>query len=70
MVTKPLVAGLEVFGSRALNNLWDAIQKHFPDEEAFLDENTHVSKLHDAFVENRMSQFVGRKKLIKTVSNK
>ena len=70
MVTKPLVAGLEVFGSRALNNLWDAIQKHFPDEEAILDENTHFSKLHDAFVENRMSQFVGRKKLIKTVSNK
>ena len=29
---KPLVAGLEVFGSRALNNLWNAIQKHFPDE--------------------------------------
>ena len=34
-------------------------------QEAILDENTHVSKLHDAFVENRMSQFVGRKKLIK-----
>ena len=29
---KPLVAGLESFGSRALNNLWNAIQKHFPDE--------------------------------------
>ena len=29
---KPLVAGLEVFGSRALYNLWNAIQKHFPDE--------------------------------------
>ena len=27
--------------------------------------NTHVSKLHEAFVENRKSQFVGRKKLIK-----
>lgn len=62
---KPLVAGLEVFGSRALNNFWNAIQKHFPDEDAILDENTHVSKLHEAFVENRMAQFVGRKKLVK-----
>ena len=29
---KPLVAGLESFGARALNNLWNSIIKHFPDE--------------------------------------
>ena len=37
----------------------------FDSQAAVLDENTHVSKLHEAFVENRMTQFVGRKKLIK-----
>ena len=29
---KPMVAGLEEFGARALNNLWNAIQKKYPDE--------------------------------------
>ena len=37
----------------------------FNSQAAVLDENTHVSKLHEAFVENRMTQFVGRKKLVK-----
>ena len=27
-----MVAGLEEFGARALNNLWNAIQKKYPDE--------------------------------------
>jgi len=27
---KPMVAGLEEFASRALNNLWNGIQKLFP----------------------------------------
>ena len=30
-----------------------------------MDENSHSTKLHEAFVESKEAQFVGRKKLIK-----
>ena len=33
---KPLVAGLDAFGLRVLNNIWTAIQKHYPDEVCVL----------------------------------
>lgn len=29
---RPMVAGLEQFAVRVLNNLWNAIQKAYPDE--------------------------------------
>ena len=29
---KPLTGNLEQFGMRALNNLWNAVQKDFPDQ--------------------------------------
>ena len=39
-------------------------------QEAILDENTHILRLHQAFVENRQGQFVGRKALVKQWVNK
>ncbi|XP_050397784.2 telomerase protein component 1 [Patella vulgata] len=62
---KALVGGLEDFGLRVINNLWTAIEKYYPDESAMLDEESHNSNLHDAFVEDRQSQFIGRTSLIK-----
>ena len=35
-----------------------------------LDEDTHILRLHQAFVENRQGQFVGRKALVKQWVNK
>ncbi|XP_053406458.1 telomerase protein component 1-like [Mercenaria mercenaria] len=62
---KPIVAGLEQFGLRALNNLWNGIQKCYPDEDAMMDETSHANKLHGAFVERLKKVFVGRSKLRK-----
>ncbi|KAL4232139.1 hypothetical protein ACF0H5_009714 [Mactra antiquata] len=59
---KCIVSGLEEFGTRSLNNLWNGIQKLFPDEDAMLDEASHTSKLHDAYVERCKKVFVGRNK--------
>ena len=39
-------------------------------QEAMLDENTHILRLHQAFVESRQGQFVGRKALVKQWVNK
>ena len=39
-------------------------------QEAVLDENTHILRLHQAFVESRQGQFVGRKALVKQWVNK
>ncbi|KAK7488729.1 hypothetical protein BaRGS_00020026 [Batillaria attramentaria] len=67
---KPMVAGLEEFGQRALNMLWLAVQRLCPDEDAMLDEDTHILRLHRAFVDSRHEQFVGRKTMIKHCVNK
>ena len=34
---KPMVTGLEEFGSRVLNNVWNAICRKFPDEVTHTD---------------------------------
>ncbi|KAK3603040.1 hypothetical protein CHS0354_037788 [Potamilus streckersoni] len=62
---KPMVKGLEQFGSRVINNLWTAIQKIYPDEGAILDEAQHITQLHEAFVQSHRNAFVGRKTMIK-----
>ena len=36
-----------------------------PTKEAFLDEHTHVTSQHEALLESRRKQFVGRAKLVK-----
>ncbi|PVD30085.1 hypothetical protein C0Q70_09346 [Pomacea canaliculata] len=67
---KPIVAGLEEFGQRALNNLWLAVQHLYPDEDAMLDEDTHIARLHRAFVDSRSGQFVGRTALVQQCVNR
>ncbi|XP_077865462.1 telomerase protein component 1-like [Saccoglossus kowalevskii] len=62
---KPMVGKLEHFGTRVLNNLWNAILKSFPDEEAVQDEISHDASLHEACIEDHLNMFVGRKALLK-----
>ncbi|WAR22045.1 TEP1-like protein, partial [Mya arenaria] len=62
---KAMVARLDQFGARALNNLWNGIQKMFPDEAIMLDEHSHVNSLHESYVQQQQALFVGRTKLVK-----
>ncbi|XP_021378535.1 telomerase protein component 1-like [Mizuhopecten yessoensis] len=62
---KPLVSGLELFGARVLNNLWNSVNKLYIKEAEVLDENTHTSKQHQAMLERHQDNFVGRKTMIK-----
>ena len=62
---KQMLGGLEDFGQRVLHNLWNAIQKDFPEEEIGQDPISVATSLHEAFIENRASSFVGRKALLK-----
>ncbi|XP_013407026.1 telomerase protein component 1 isoform X1 [Lingula anatina] len=62
---QPMVSGLEDFGFRTLNCLWNAVKKFFPDEDAVLDEISHETSQHEAFLEARVSSFTGRKAQMK-----
>ncbi|KAK3095524.1 hypothetical protein FSP39_015646 [Pinctada imbricata] len=62
---KPIVAGLDSFAVRVLNNLWTAIQQQYPDESAMIDDATNTNQLHKALMERHSSSFIGRKALIK-----
>ena len=62
---KPMMGGLEDFGERVLHNLWNAIQKDHPEDDAREDPIAQATALHEAFVESRASTFVGRRALLK-----
>ena len=62
---KSLAGDLEEFGQRVLHNLWNAIQKDFPDDELVQDPVAYAKSLHEAFMESRASTFVGRRTLLK-----
>ena len=61
---KQLVGGLEEFGQRVLHNIWNAIQRDYPDNEACLDPVAEAAAAHNAFAENRAASFVGRRHLV------
>ncbi|XP_064629950.1 telomerase protein component 1-like [Lineus longissimus] len=62
---KPVVAGLEDFGARVLNNLWNAVMYYYPDDGNTIDETEHENQLQLSFMDSHCSVFVGRKALIK-----
>ena len=62
---KPMAGGLEDFGQRVLHNLWNAIQKDYPEDDLLEDPIAQATALHEAFEESRASTFVGRKALLK-----
>ena len=62
---KPLVGHLEDFGQRVLHNLWNAIQRDYPDDEVGQDPLTQANAFHEGFIENRARSFVGRRALLK-----
>eukprot|EP00731_Ephydatia_muelleri_P016594 Em0009g1018a len=64
---KPMVGGLEDFGMRVLHNIWNAIQRDYPDDEAGKDAIAQVTAMHEAFAENQATSFVGRKAALKQV---
>ena len=61
---KPMVGGLEEFGQRVLYNLWNAIQRDYPDDETGLDAIAEATAAHNAFAESCASSFVGRRSLL------
>ncbi|KAH9524948.1 hypothetical protein Btru_028330 [Bulinus truncatus] len=61
---KPIVAGLDQFGERVLNNLVNAVNKLYPQQGEVLTEEDHINNLQWAYVENSSAEFIGRKPLI------
>jgi len=49
---KPMVGGLEDFGQRVLHNIWNAIKRDYPDDEASLDAIAEATAAHNAFAES------------------
>ena len=66
---KSMVGGLEDFGMRVLHNIWNAIQRDFPEDEAGDDAIAQVTAMHEAFAENQAASFVGRKTVLKQVND-
>ena len=62
---KPMVGHLEDFGQRVLHNLWNAIQRDYPEGELGQDSISQTTAIHEAFTESRASTFVGRRALLK-----
>ncbi len=62
---KPLVSHLEDYGQRVLYNIWNAIQRDYPDDEAGQDPLSQANSFHEGFIENRATSFVGRRTLLK-----
>ena len=64
---KAMVGGLEDFGLRVLHNIWNAIQRDYPEDGAGEDAITQATAMHEAFAENQAAGFVGRKTVLKQV---
>ena len=62
---KSMVGGLEDFGRRVLHNLWNAIQRDYPEDDLMEDPVAQATALHEAFIESRAGTFVGRRVLLK-----
>lgn len=65
---KEMVGGLEDFGQRVLNNLWNAIQKDYPEEDGLTDSFALSSQIHSSYLINKAGSFVGRKALLKQLT--
>lgn len=66
---KPMVGGLESFGQRVLYNLWNAIQRDYPEDDELQDPIAEAAAQHSAFEEDRADKFIGRCALIgKTIA--
>ena len=61
---KPMAGGLEDFGYRVLNVLWNRIQKDFPLGDPNRDVMVEANNLHMATMESLSETFVGRRELL------
>ena len=61
---KPMAGGLEDFGYRVLNVLWNRIQKDFPLQDPNRDAMVEANNLHMATMESFSETFVGRRELL------
>ena len=62
---KPLVGHLEDFGQRVLYNIWNAIQRDYPEDETGQDPLLQANSFHEGFIEDRAASYVGRRVLLK-----
>ncbi|XP_071942652.1 telomerase protein component 1-like [Antedon mediterranea] len=64
---KPVLSGLEQFGNRVVNNLWQAIKDEFIDfkDQDEEEEKESENDLHEDYMSSHLSQFVGRKNKLK-----
>jgi telomerase protein component 1 len=65
---KAILAGLEMFGQRVLEDLWSAISQEYPEEATRPDELAIERAYHEAFVEGRCRRFVGRRDLLAQIA--
>ncbi len=64
---KPTVTGLAEFESMVLEDLWEAVKAEFPPPPPPPSELAVERAYHLHFVENRSQNFIGRRKLLKTL---
>jgi len=55
------LSGLQDFGARLLNDLWEAIKLEYPEDPTPIDETALERSYHEAFVEGRAQRFIGRR---------
>ncbi|XP_071492969.1 telomerase protein component 1-like [Diadema antillarum] len=62
---KPVVMGLEDFGRRVINNVWNYIENTFPEDGEILDEVAHEGAQHNMFLQSQLVTFTGRQTQLK-----
>lgn len=63
-----VLAGLEAFGRRVLDDLWSATNEEYPNEVLPPDELAMERSYHEAFIETRVQRFIGRADLLGRMS--
>ena len=65
MQNKSMLGSLEDFGQRVLNNLWNAIQRDYPEQDESVDPLEQSSELNYDFMNNEATKFIGRQAIHK-----
>lgn len=65
---KLFLLNLETFGQRVLEDLWSSITQVYPKEPILLDELEVERAYHEAFIEGRCQNFVGRNGLLQQIT--
>ena len=62
-----VLGGLETFGHQVLNDIWQAIEKRYPDQEQETDPLIIENNYHENFLNQRTRFFTGRQNILKQI---